>query len=609
MEAIMANPYDDVFNSVVSGGDSSVSPYDELWAQTAPKQQNKKARTPDALDSPNPTDGMSGTQKFLAGYGKSVADLARGIGQYTPFVSRKDVEESRRLDAPLMKTGAGIGGNIVGGMANLAPTAMIPGANTITGAGVLGAVTGAFQPSASTEETLGNVGFGALGGMAIPTAIRAGQVAKSFVEPFYQSGRDQIIGRVFRDVAGNQADDAARNLTGASSIVPGSIPTAGEVAKNPGIAALQRTAVATDPVAMNEMALRQVANNQARISALQTLIGDKNISVSAREAAVKALYDQANGKAITLTPELESLLKRPVMQSAITEARTLAANEGRPFGLSAGTSSQPSSVLGANGLPVSTVPGTPGTLRGVDAHTLKRSLDDTIEGFAGQNGLAKNAKRAAGDTRAAFLNQIEQQLPEYRQARETFAKLSRPINQSDVAELLLERSTGGIQGNMTPAAFNRSLSDRTAQSALGRKGATLENTFDAPQLSLLNNIKTDLKNLDYANSAGKGPGSDTIQKLAFSNMLRSAGLPNAVQSFAPLSIMGNVAQKFGNIAYSDANKKMSEQLARSMLDPKTVAELMKSGVTPKGLLDLENLVSRLGIPVTGGLLGASNWAQ
>ena len=54
---------------------------------------------------------------------------------------------------------------------------------------------------------------------------------------------------------------------------------------------------------------------------------------------------------------------------------------------------------------------------------------------------------------------------------------------------------------------------------------------------------------------------------------------------------------------------MSEQLARSMLDPKTVAELMKSGVTPKGLLDLENLVSRLGIPVTGGLLGASNWAQ
>lgn len=569
----------------------------------------QKTRTPDALDNPDPTDGMSGFEKFVAGYGKSGVDLARGAGQWLGLVSRKDVEEARKRDAALMRSGAGVAGNIVGGIAALAPTAMIPGANTITGAGVLGAITGALQPSVSTGETLRNVGVGALGSMAIPAAIRTAQVAKSFVEPFYQSGRDQIIGRAFRDVAGNQADDAMRNLAGATSVVPGSLPTAGEAAKNPGIAALQRTAIATDPVAMGEMALRQGANNDARIAALQSLITDKTTSVSAREAAVKALYDQANGKSITLTPELESLLKRPVMQSAISEARTLAANEGRPFGLSPGTADQPSAILGANGLPVATIPGNPGTLKGVDAHTLKRSLDDTIEGLAGQAGLAKNAKRAAGDTKAAFLSQIEQQLPEYQQARETFARMSKPINQSDVADLIMQRSTGGIQGNMTPAAFNRALNDRTAQSALGRKGATLENTFDTQQLGLLNNIKTDLQNLDYANSAGRGVGSDTVQKLAFSNMLAQSGLPSAVRSFAPASILGNVAQKFGNIAYSDANNKMSEQLARSMLDPQTVAELMRSGVTPKGLLALQESISRLGVPVTGGLLGASNWAQ
>jgi hypothetical protein len=386
------------------------------------------------------------------------------------------------------------------------------------------------------------------------------------------------------------------------------MPTAGEVARNPGISALQRTAIATDPVAMNEMALRQVANNEARIAALQSLIGDKNISAKAREAAVKALYDQANGKAVTITPELESLLKRPLMQSAMSEAKTLAANEGRAFGFNTGTPAQPSNVLGANGMPAMVNPGRPGSLLGIDAHTMKRSLDDAIEGLAGQGGLPRNAKRAAGDTKEAFLGEIEQQLPEYGIARETFAAMSRPINQSEVAEEIMRRSTGGIQGNMTPAAFNRALNDRTAQSALGRKGATIENTFDADQINILNNIRKDLQGVDYAGSAGRGVGSDTIQKLAFSNMLGQAGVPNAVRAFAPASILGNVAQKFGNIAYSDANKKMAEQLARSMLDPQTVAKLMKSGITPKGLLDIENAVIRAGLPLSGGLL-ATDWAQ
>ena len=209
------------------------------------EKKNKRYLTLSDVSIPpidvNPTSGMNGLEKFVAGYGKAGVDLARGIGQLWPgLVSRKDVEESRRLDKALMDTGAGTAGNILGNVAALAPTAMIPGANTITGAGVLGAVTGALQPSVSTEETLRNAGVGALGSAAVPAAFRGYKVAKSFVEPFYQSGRDQIVGRAFRDVAGNQADDAMRNLTNATSLVPGSLPTAAEAAKNPSIAALQR---------------------------------------------------------------------------------------------------------------------------------------------------------------------------------------------------------------------------------------------------------------------------------------------------------------------------------------------------------------------------------
>lgn len=112
----------------------------------------------------DPTAGMSGLEKFTAGAGKAVADLGRGAGQWLGLVSRDDVAEARKRDEALMKTGAGQIGNVAGNVAMLAPTAMIPGANTYTGAATIGAITGAMQPSTSTGETLTNIGLGGAGG-------------------------------------------------------------------------------------------------------------------------------------------------------------------------------------------------------------------------------------------------------------------------------------------------------------------------------------------------------------------------------------------------------------------------------------------------------------
>lgn len=100
----------------------------------------------------------------LAGAGKAFSDMGQGIGQMTGQVSRADVAERRRLDAPLTDTTAGKVGNLVGNVAMLAPTAMIPGSNTVTGAGTVGAISGLLQPSTSTQETLTNVGLGGAGG-------------------------------------------------------------------------------------------------------------------------------------------------------------------------------------------------------------------------------------------------------------------------------------------------------------------------------------------------------------------------------------------------------------------------------------------------------------
>lgn len=112
----------------------------------------------------SPTDGMSGLQKFGAGAGKAFMDIGRGVGQMVGAVDQKSIDEAKRLDAPLMQTGAGMAGNVVGNMAAFAPTMAIPGVNTLTGASMAGAAMGASQPVATGESRLENAAIGGAGG-------------------------------------------------------------------------------------------------------------------------------------------------------------------------------------------------------------------------------------------------------------------------------------------------------------------------------------------------------------------------------------------------------------------------------------------------------------
>lgn len=114
--------------------------------------------------APSPTEGMSGPQKFFAGVGKGMTDLARGAGQLMGVVSQQEIDEAKRLDAPLMETGAGIAGNIAGLLAGTLPAALIPGANTTLGAGLVGGGIGALNPTATGESRAANVALGAAGG-------------------------------------------------------------------------------------------------------------------------------------------------------------------------------------------------------------------------------------------------------------------------------------------------------------------------------------------------------------------------------------------------------------------------------------------------------------
>lgn len=107
-----------------------------------------------------------GLENFLAGTGKGFVDLARGAKQLLGGMSEADVDATKQQDAALMGTTSGRVGNFVGNVAALAPTAFIPGVNTYTGAGLVGAGAGLLRPVGADDSRTTNVALGAAGGLA-----------------------------------------------------------------------------------------------------------------------------------------------------------------------------------------------------------------------------------------------------------------------------------------------------------------------------------------------------------------------------------------------------------------------------------------------------------
>jgi hypothetical protein len=289
------------------------------------------------------------------------------------------------------------------------------------------------------------------------------------------------------------------------------------------------------------------------------------------------LYATAFAEVPDATPWLKGqfsqLRMRPAFKDAVLDAQTQAANEG----VKLDTKNQTQI-----------------------AHYAKMSLDDAIN----------KAKAAGSDasglisTRDKLVSVMESKdfAPSYRVARDTYKQMSQPINEADTAAAIQQASARPLDGQIMPNAFAKALSDRTAQRATGYSGATLENTMSPEALASLNGIKADLARSVAAQNSGRGPGSDTIQKLAYSNMIDQAGIPTWLRNFAPTEMAGNLALKGGNVIYGKASETMANRLAHTMLSPEEAARIMALPQAQQNEA-IKSLMSNIGR--TGGLLAPS----
>jgi len=486
-------------------------------------------------------------------------------------------------------------GMIAGGAAMAAPLAMIPGANTVGGGALVGALQGAMQPTQTGESPAGNIGIGAATGGIVPAGINAAKGIKAMVvDPFTEAGRNRMAGAVINRMAGDDAPGVAARLAAATGETPGFVPSVAQAARNDGVSAFERTMRAINPQAFNEL---DRAQRGALVDALRSVAKtpeERSAAVALRDAAVSPLYDAAKKATATGDPMIDALLARPSMQAATGRAVNIANERGANFSMPSARQAQsiPSGLLDATGSPItSQVPYKPAQYSGQTLHDLKLGLDDAIGTPA--TGMQGAERGAAIGTKNAFSDWLESKVPEYAQAKSTFADMSKPINQMDIGQSLYNRMVPALadQGSLPFRTNAQSYAaalrngDEVAKAATGFKGATLEGAMNPDQLALLRGVAKDAESKAAAEAGGRGVGSDTVQKIAMSHIGAEAGIPNWLSSIA--RVPGGWAKRAGDVLYGNADEQVRQGLAHLLANPQEASMAMKAaGVTPSRLAEL-----------------------
>lgn len=543
-----------------------------------------------------PTEGMSWMDKALAGAGKAFVDIGRGVKQatvggglggaglgdgsvdpaYQSYYDAEDqrgkdiqaeIDESRRLDAPLMRTGAGVFGNVAGNVATALPLAFVPGANTVAGSAALGGIYGALQPTSGDESRMGNAATGAAlagGTTAAVKGLAAGyRGAKSLVEPFTESGQSNIAARTMNRFT-NNPEAAAAAAKSYRSPVQGVKPTLQEATLDPGMATLQRAVGSADPQIAASIAERQAQNNAARVGLLRSMGGDDaalEAAKASREKISGPLYQQAMKSDALVPQEMATLFERPAVKIALEKAKQIAANQGEDLADPANT------------------------MKGL--HYVKLALDDMLDSNA-TTALGRNEKAAVMQAKTALVGMLDDLSPEYGQARQAHASASKPITQMKVAREILRKgssATDDALGNPTlyPQGFNRAVrdSESVVRSAGGLRNQTLDDVMTPEQLQQIQSIAKDLSRQQAAQNLARPVGSNTVQNLSSQNLIEQSGIPKF------LSKPAQALRWLRPLDFSDNDAAIRQKLAQALLDPEFAAELMSMTGQSRNVL-LEN---------------------
>lgn len=227
--------------------------------------------------------------------------------------------------------------------------------------------------------------------------------------------------------------------------------------------------------------------------------------------------------------------------------------------------------------------------KGKNLQEIKFALDE-FKKFNPMASSGENAtRRGAVDASNAFNDYLRKNIPSMAAADETFAKMSKPIDQANLGNQIIEKfvpakfrnidnpnfSNGELNTSFNIDSFakilnNRDTGNNLAKHVTGYSGATLDNTLSSKQVKTMNDIFNDLNFITYGKNAGSNGGSQTAQLQFMNAKSQAGGLVSEMMN------KGGIVTR-GIKAVADFTKLPIEQKTAFILqNPKEAAKLLSN---------------------------------
>lgn len=379
---------------------------------------------------------------------------------------------------------------------------------------------------------------------AVPKVIKkAPLAAQRFVSPKQTAYLEAAEGRAPEIIQQLRAPDI--------EIVSGSAPTAAQAASPLNITKFSALGASAEKALPTPYYERGLAQEAARVNAMRSVGGtpaDLSRAVTAREAATAPLYQAAEARAFRADPQLMQLADDPYIKQALPDAVKLSQSQGVSF------ANNPTKFI----------------------HNVKISLDKMLT-RTGDTALARGERAQVMDVKNRLVGWLEGKAPEYQQARQTYANMSKPINQMEVGQYLEGKLTTPLDVGERANVFATAVKDaagtiKRATTSEARFKA-LTDILEPDQVRVVEAIRDDLaraaKTKQQAKAgAGAAPKATELASVA-ERGLRMPNLLNRVTAVAN-DIMSRLRGKI--------DSKLAIQLAAEMLDPEAAAAALEKAI-------------------------------
>lgn len=570
-------------------------------SQTEMTPEQREARIRELLPgvSIDPTEGRSFGQNFAAGLGKSFVDTGRGIGQLVGLVDQSAVDEAAALDAPLMRTGGGITGNVTGQIAQV----VVPAGGAVRAGGTVGRIGGAvlnprsvatassragratqamgvggavggtqaaLQPVVTGDTRIGNALTGAAlgaGGQGVFDLGAAGVQAGRRVLANSTGNADVLAAQALRESIGTAGEQALRQPM--TPLVAGSDPTTAEVLRRAGAsdaatraAMLERT-VRTDQRFSPDFAQLDEARNAARVASIREGFGgadDAGVAAieTARDRAaarLRARFERDEGvntqRVLNLADRIVERVgpRRAVAQTVQTARQALVDEAGNPR---------------------------------TDVRSLYQARLDIGDLMRGLNPDAPQANAAMRELialRSALDNEIRKVSPAFGQYLRQYREASQEAGRVATGRRLLEsgRSRPGSDAavRLMPDSFNQATRDldRVVQQATNFRRATAERALLPEQLDAIQRLRVDLDNQSWVASQSRASSNSITAEALAQRSAASNQISNLITSGVPLA--GIAKAVFSDVSDAQAER-VAAIIASALRNPERARQILAS---------------------------------